>query len=125
MTETAITNAGDTVVDYHCKSCAKNADLIDELIEVLNVVDAKIHQRDNQAGNVLVSGKDIDELVKLLEIIEESVSRSDQKLCDDNGKITTGYPYDIKSVMASLSKTTHPSGTGYIPTKRDCTLHLT
>ena len=53
-------------VKITCKSCVQNAQRIDELVEVLDSIKHKIHQRDDQAKK---TNNDIDELVELLNVI--------------------------------------------------------
>ena len=95
-----------------CEKCVENDILISKLNEYLEMIDQ--HTDVSQSSNTLdsVSQRDIDELVDVLDTIEKKLNSQNVMSPSNN----------IDSV-SSASRTINASGTAYIPSKNDTSLH--
>ena len=92
-----------------CEQCAEDTILLNELNVLLETVNE--HIETSSAINS-ISQKDIDELVQNLAAIEEDISSQNVK-----------HITNTTESLPSVSSTTHASGTAYIPSLNDTSLH--
>ena len=96
---------------WKCENCTENEKLITELCEHLEVIEQNIDSRSSCTYQA-VRQKVIDDLMIIMDTIEKDTSNQQAK----------HKPNEMES-LTSVSNSIHPSGSAYVPSKADTSLH--
>ena len=106
-----------------CQQCSENESLTNELIEVLDSVQEMVEEKLGSRGCNPSVNNDSVKSAEPLPVVENAGLRNGESLKSSEN---VGHETEVVTnnyVWSSLSQTTHPSGTGYIPSKNDTALN--
>ena len=107
-----------------CQQCWENESLSNELIVVLDSVQEMVEEKLGSRGYNPSVNNGSDKSPEPIPVVVNAGLRNGESL---KPSVNAGHETEVVSnnnyVWSSLSRTTHPSGTGYIPSKNDTALN--